>query len=267
MNLNCQTDSLIREYFKNNSFKIKSKNEVFISKSLASHLLTYKLLLFGEIHGSSETSKYLYAIIKEISKKSKVLLAIELPDELNRYIKNRNLKLNSDSFFIKKTDARANCDWINLINSSNNLKNVEVFCFEPNYSIINSDNYDSLMYASLNNKINLDTNRIVVVLSGNFHVKVQESKYGKSMGFYFLNSPNSMIQREKILFINTLCEKGSYYRIRQDELILSDAPNSAGIFSNYSIYKQYFISFPDLNNGFNGFIYTETLSPSSYNCR
>jgi hypothetical protein len=98
-------------------------------------------------------------------------------------------------------------------------------------------------------------------------VKVQESKYGKTMGYYFFHSERSSVNPNKILSINTICEKGSFYRYNDGKLNLSEATNSAGIFLKYSIYKSYFISFSDFNNGFNGFLFSEKLSPCSYDCK
>lgn len=255
---NSKLDDILKE-----SPKIPLSNVQLIVKMINN----YDVVMLGKMHGCVEPSFYLNFIINEYAKEKPLILALELPFYLNDSLKNKNFKLKTDSFFIQQRDARASCNLIDFIENTRKNKNIEIFFFEADYTKYESNNYDSLMFLSLNNKIKEASGKLIFTLSGNYHNKLEPTKHSKPLGAYLYSDSLSNVKPWKILSINHVFESGSFMRKTENGMLIQNIDNKNNAFAKYSNIENYLAIFPEIFGGYNAFLYTKNITPCDYNCK
>lgn len=224
-------------------------------------LKSYKCISVGEMHGTKEPAEYVLGLIKTFSlNKRNVILGLEIENQKIVDFANTkdSKKLNSSDFFnISENDGRNSEAWHHLICEANKLPNVN-FCFFDTELGFNATR-DSVMANNILKKYLMDTNCVIITLSGNIHNKTIDFRGKKTMGCYLKEYFGT-----KMLSIYHLYGQGTMYNNMGDGLKVNIIEPSKNQFNGIENLNNYFImnSFEGYMPGYSAFIFTKVVTAS-----
>lgn len=221
----------------------------------------YKCISVGEMHGTNEPAAFVLGLVKSfISNNRKVILGMEIENrKIAKFSKNNKEKYikESDFFTISTNDGRNSEGWYNLIKEANKLENVK-FCFfdtELGFNITR----DSVMASNILKKYLVDTNYVIITLTGNIHNKTILHNENKTMGCYLKDYFGP-----KLISIYHLYGKGTMYNNSGKGLSIVDVEPTNNTFNDATNYTNYFIfnKFQNYFPGYSAFIFTKLITAS-----
>jgi len=177
-----------------------------------------KVIVIGEMHGTTEVPWFALQLIQRLSKTQKtVTVALEIPinyqNDIDDFIRNGNFDnlLTLDHF--KYPDGRTSIAMGQLIKGLRNLKNVIVICFDIASTSRAGINRDSLMGVNLSRSYNGDH---MVILTGNLHANLKEGYWKPNFksAIYYFNKINNL--NDQLISLNTYFGSGTIWNCMQD---------------------------------------------------
>jgi hypothetical protein len=150
----------------------------------ASDIFSSRLVIFGEIHGSTETPKFMEALACHLTKLSRsVIVAIELPSDLQPAINRANGSIQidksiaaADSFWAAgPADGRSSAAMWNLVSSLHAMKAVgnslDFVFFDKSYTVeMKQKEREEFLAKTIRNiEKSAPAGTRIVVLTGNLH--------------------------------------------------------------------------------------------------
>jgi hypothetical protein len=165
------------------------------SGNVASFFADKKVIVIGEMHGTSEVPQFVSQLIGLMSAKfDRVTVALEIErnyqQQVDEFLDNGDFdKLLALDYF-KVKDGRTSEAMTDLIKELRTFKNVQVVCFD----IESGDqraNRDSLMAVNLSSAYTGDR---MIVLTGNLHATLKEGYWqpGFKSAAYYFNTRNKL---------------------------------------------------------------------------
>jgi len=231
-----------------------SKND-----SLLQQLSGYKLVMVGEMHGTQEPAQFVsYLVDQLVANGSDVQLGIEIPEEMvKEFILKPSAEHLRESDFFKRgfLDGRANRDWFNVIVKYQSSQKVKLFFYDTESNM----NPDSIMYARVRQKIIDKPTATTVLLGGNFHNRLIDSRSGKPMGAYFLND-RTISNLGKICAINHQYKYGTMKNSSGQGLQLRVIESAPTYYSEATHFKAYYSVLPENEYPYSAVLYTEKVT-------
>jgi hypothetical protein len=141
-----------------------------------------KLIMVGEMHGTSEPAELVQLLAESILKvEDSISIGIEILPELislNDFSDSLTL-LQTKYFQSSNTDGRRSQSWFNLILYVKNKPNISLFFIDAK-----GVTRDSLMYENIKKQRKLSPDRKIITLTGNYHSRFKSSGDMRPMGFY-----------------------------------------------------------------------------------
>jgi hypothetical protein len=228
----------------------------------------YKIITFGEMHGSNEMPLFSFDLVKKLSKKypnQKITLGLEIPNSeqeiVDRLIKTGDEKLlyKSTFFSAKYQDGRASRVIVNGLKGLKSYENVEVVCFDQNQPY--SDNRDTVMAQNIFNFYKKNQPYRLVIHSGNVHPKRTigtpwDSKF-KSMGYVL----DRLVEQDDVIAIRGTYKKADIW------VCQGMKPEDCGIAKfKDSVKSEGFdtglIMLKNATGGYNAYFHWDELTPS-----
>lgn len=228
------------------------------NRALLQKLSQYRLIMMGEMHGTSEPAQFVSYLVKQLtSSGTDVHLGLEIPEgtaaEFVRQPSRDNLR-RSEFFSNGYPDGRANEDWLNLILQGQANPKVKMFYFDNN-----GDKRDSLMYESVKKHVIQDPRSVTVVLSGNIHNRLLSTKYGKTMRVYF-DEDKTLGLSGKMCSINHQYKYGSMKNNMGAGLELRVIEPATTYYSEFTTFKTYFSLIPENASPYDAVFYSEKVN-------
>lgn len=236
-----------------NKLAINCKDLTLPNDNLYTYLKDFKCICIGELHGTKEPAEFLVYLTKLFTDKNKkVIVSIEIAkNAMTSYIeKQDSTSLTQTGFFSwKGGDGRNSEAWFKAINECNKLK--ASFCFLDGYP-------DNIKYDNVLECYNLDTNCVILTLTGNIHNKFVPYKDNKQMACYLKEYFGN-----KLFTINHIYNEGTMYNLTSDGLNVRSFPPTNNAFATSTNYSSYLI--PNIfnnTNGYSGYYYTKLVTAS-----
>lgn len=245
------------------SVEITARTEA--NDSLYHAIKNYKAILLGSIHGTQEAPELLVGLVRSLQKHGrKVLAGVELPSDgvdMKEPLTLEKLKA-SPAFIAFNKDGRQCVAWAEmLIELQKTGAEIVLFDLSSKYRRDVKGMRDSIMYVSLNEALRKDTSKVLVTISMNLLNRLSPHRKHKTLGSYIRTDSNSVLKDKPILSLNHLYNDGEAYYWRNHGYKLWPVEGNAGFFGYAAPYDNYLFIYP-AEEGYNGLIYTKTLTPS-----
>src|SRR5689334_15421974 len=160
------------EYVKANAVRIDNPEK--LTDSVYALLNPFQLILFGEMHGTNESTPFVNGLVDLfLSKGDSIQVGFEIPSSKMASF----ISLHSDSsiyhsdFFGKEPQVtgKETIAWANLISRLNRNKRVQIFFFEMNEGEAKLYLRDSIMSTKVRMQFDKHPTWRMITLSGNYH--------------------------------------------------------------------------------------------------
>jgi hypothetical protein len=181
-------------YLKANAVRIDNPDN--LSDAVYNLLSPYKIIMFGEMHGTNEAAQFVTALTNLLtSKGDSVSVGLEIPSaQMKEFISQRtDSSIYTSSFFLHPAfeSGKESVAWASLISKLKDNAKVQLFFYDVNDNDGKSYPRDSMMYAKMKTQFKKHPAWKMVTLSGNYHNKLSNK-----------TSMTSFLQRDKELNIS-----------------------------------------------------------------
>jgi hypothetical protein len=232
-------------YIKENAIKIDKLDSLNIE--VYKSLVTYKLIMIGEMHGTNEPAKFVIGLTRLLTEMGdSVQVGLEIPSQqMTKYLdqpKDSNI-LSSDFFVTKSYDGKASFAWAEIISRLNKNPKVRFFFYDINKGDCqNSDDRDSVMYIKVKNEIKEHQRWKTITLSGNIHNMLIPYKNKSKMALYLIKD-NELNLSDKVCSLNHYYQSGTMLNNTGNGLTIHHVNNSEADYSNAVDYENYLLIF------------------------
>jgi hypothetical protein len=223
-----------------------------------------KIIVIGEMHGTTEVPLLVLQLANQIKRKKKpltVALEIEknLQEEINDFLKHGDFDKLLGFDYFKYPDGRTSIAMRELIKGLRRIKGVKVVCFDIESGLGSGFNRDSLMAVNLSKDIDEGQ---MIILTGNLHANLIEGYWrpGFKSAIFHLKKMNDL--NNKIISLNTYFGGGTIWNCMGDGCKERDAGSNSSIAKKYGLTNFMVISDKIDANGYNGLIYFEKVTAS-----
>ncbi|MEO6902036.1 MAG: hypothetical protein ABI315_02655 [Bacteroidia bacterium] len=224
-----------------------------------------KVIVVGEMHGTTEVPLFVLQLIKQLKKSQKKLtVGLEIPinyqKEINDFMKSGDFEKLKKLDHFKYPDGRTSIAMGQLIKGLRELSGVKTICFDIDTNLRYGINRDSLMGVNLSESYR---DGQMVILTGNLHANLKEGYWRpnfKSATYYF-NMEKKF--NDKLISLNTYYGGGTIWNCMEDGCKERDAGSNGG-----NVKQSYgFINFIGIYDGvhpsgYSGFIYWDKVTAS-----
>ena len=238
-----------------NKTAIEVKDWTLSNQNIYAVLKDYKVICVGEMHGTKEPAEFLIGLARTFaSNKKTVIVGLEVPESsMTQFLKQQDsISLSKTKFFSEKTvDGRGSVAWFRAINECNKLG--VKFCFFDN----SATDRDLGMFNKLLECYKVDTNAVLLTLSGNVHNRIVPFNDVKTMGCYLKERFGN-----KVCSINHINNGGTMFSRTSNGLKVHTVAPTDNIFTTSTNYDSYYL--PNIFNitEYTGFFYTKTMTAS-----
>lgn len=250
-----------------NSFIIENsicKNDPLFENELEVLFRKYSVVFIGEVHGSMESSRFVYFLAKLLSSQRDVCVSLEIPKrEMVEFSGTQDtLFLDSCTFFKKENiDGRNGRSWNWLIRRLVTINNLKLE-FIDNYDSGEHLLRDSLMYLEILKTKKKYPNKVLISLTGNYHNSIDKRINSYSIADY-VKQDSIDFDFDSIMTIRHFFSKGLYVANFGNGLEEKKVERSMDLFYNKSTCNEYFVEIDwSWDLGYNGIFYSEFITPS-----
>lgn len=234
---------------------IEVKDWTSSNQNIYDVLKDYKVICVGEMHGTKEPAEFLLGLARTFaSNKKMVIVGLEIPENSMMQFQKQHdsTALSKTKFFSEKTiDGRGSEAWFRAINECNKLG--VKFCFFDN----SDTDRDLGMFNRLIECYKVDTNAVLLTLSGNVHNRIVPFNDAKTMGCYLKERFGN-----KFCSINHINNGGTMFNRTSNGLKIHSVEPTDGIFSTSTSYNSYYLSNIFNIEEYSGFFYTKSMTAS-----
>jgi hypothetical protein len=243
-----------------------------LDKPIIDRLTKYQVVMLGEVHGTSEYTRFALDLVKSMKAAGKkITLALEIPanfqTSIQNAIKEKDLGLlaSTEFFRSKFQDGRSSLAMALLIMAA--AEDADILCFDKSWTIDATDR-DLEMAKNVTQYVKQNPDRTIVLLGGNYHTrleeKVTENKF-TPMGYYLSRVEHDPIASSKIFSIMGRSEKGSNwacYTNKPEECGVKQFQNGSVNYASAIDLERYFLVEPTLQDGHHATLFVRTTSAS-----
>jgi hypothetical protein len=103
----------------------------------------------------------------------------------------------------------------NLIKACYGKPNLKIVCLDiTDYG--KTKNKDSMMSQCIDNTLGLNCGWIIITLTGNINNKVDSNQFGKPMGYWLYNLPDSILKRNESASVDVVFDTGNAWCCQPD---------------------------------------------------
>lgn len=253
------------EYIQQNCIPVDSTG--MLSEKIYQSLISYRVIMMGEIHGTMEPAWFAGALTDLfIQHGDTVLLGLEIPEARMQYPTSPKKFTAFKAPFFAEPDyysGRESKDWAVLIDRFYNKKNVSLLYFDIP-SGVDYHLRDSLMYVNIKNAILAHPSWRVITLSGNAHNQFNGPAIIKpvSMADYIISDPQ-LRNTIKVCAINHYYEAGTCLANYGSGIEKHNIVGGVDVFNSATTFNRYFlIAPPSPSNPYTAIFYTRTVHAS-----
>lgn len=247
-------------YLKANAVLIDNPEK--LSESVYNLLKPFQVIMFGEMHGTNESTRFVNGLTNLFTSKGDSLqVGLEItPELMNKFLQLRTDSSIYQSEFFRNPpylDGRESYAWANLISQLNKNPKVNIFFFDTNRDKEVVPFRDSLMSAKIKTQFKQNPAWRMITLSGNYHNKISNQASMTS----FLMRDKELNLSPKICSLNMEYKEGSCNANFTHGLEIKQLGSYPSVYNSTLGYDQYLILLPAKSNyEYTGFYYTKNIT-------
>ncbi|MEQ1875545.1 MAG: hypothetical protein ABL958_02800 [Bdellovibrionia bacterium] len=233
-----------------------------LPKTLIDQVKDRKVVIVGEIHGTTEISAFTAGLVRGLAEVSeRVLVAIEWPKAnqkpVENFLKSGNIKEIPalPIFAADARDGRTSTAMVDLLIKLRTIRNAGVLCFDVDGKAKSDQQRDSDMAKFIRSQIDRLKPSITVVLTGNVHAK---SKVGadkfKPFAYQLSAQKGSRVKPSDILTIGVRNHLGAAWFCQKSECAAHHLAPVESVYSTATAVEKYFLLEPEGEYGATLFI-------------
>lgn len=224
-----------------------------------------KVIVVGEMHGTTEVPLFVLHLVKQLAKAKKQLtVGLEIPNnyqkDIDEFMKNGDIEKLKKLEHFKYPDGRTSIAMGHLINGLRELNGVNVICFDIALNSSPGVNRDSLMGLNLSKSY---TGGQMVILTGNLHANLKHGYWRPNFksATYYLNKDRQF--NEALVSLVSYYSGGTIWNCMQDGCKEREAGTNGGDFKQIFGLTNFIGIYEDVHpSGYSGFIYWDKVTAS-----
>jgi hypothetical protein len=219
-----------------------------------------KLILVGEMHGTTEPSRFVNYLVQNLfGKGRKICVGFEIsPQEM---LSSEDLydstALSMCPFFNDQFSGKASTAWFDLIRNVSRLTDVELFYFDLNKKQIkNASQRDSMMFFNIKTKMLTDTEAIYICITGNAHNRLSDQVFPIPMAQYFLKDKQLNLDLNNMVCFNQEYVEGAGNFNTGDGMRLHNLKTSDKFYTYTGMRNYFAFTHQLIDNYYNGVLFT-----------
>ena len=229
-----------------------------------SFLSQKKVIVVGEMHGTTEVPQFVLHLMELMSDKNSPLtvgLEIErnFQKEIDAFLINGDFDKLLKLDYFKYPDGRTSVAMGELIKGLRKIEGIKVVCFDIESGLDAGVNRDSLMAVNLNNNF---TDGQMIVLTGNLHANLKEGYWRpnfKSAIHHFNRMKNF---GDQLISLNTYFGGGTIWNCMKDGCKERDAGSNPAIRERFGLDNFIGVYSEVHSSGYSGFVYFDKVTAS-----
>jgi hypothetical protein len=245
-------------YLKANGVRINNPEQ--LNDSVYKLLSPFRVIMFGEMHGTNESAPFVMGLAKLFTGKGEnILVGLEIPSsQMTKFnALHTDSSIYQSEFFshVPPVDGKESFPWASLISSLNKNPKVKIFFFDLNNDDDKALSRDSLMAMKIKEQFNRHPDWKMITLSGNYHNKITNK-----------SSMTSVLKRHiaaEVCALNLEYKDGSAFANFGHGMEIKQLGSYPSVYNSTAGYDQYLlIQSPNVYYEYNGFYYKKTISPA-----